>query len=188
MIGWAVLTGLAAYLGVKMALRHGGFGGFRRGCGGRHRYRGWGWRHHEDRFDGDIGDHSEWAREDQGYGWGWRGGPGVVMRAVMSKIGARPDQRDTIREAMEELRESAKGLRGEGRKTREEIAEAMRKPAFDEVAMGELFARHDTALEGLRKAVVGALARTHNALDERQREKLADLIAAGPRAFRSFGW
>jgi Spy/CpxP family protein refolding chaperone len=185
MIGWAVLTGLAAYVGVKVALRHGGLGHFRRGCGWRG-HRRWGWHGGGDYHLDDIGDHGEWAREDH---WGpgrWRGP--MVLRAVMHKIGARPDQQDAIRAAVEELRDTARGLRGEGRRTREEIAEAMRKQAFDEVAMGELFARHDTALETLRKAVVGTLAKAHNTLDERQRQRLADLIEAGPRAFRRFDW
>jgi Spy/CpxP family protein refolding chaperone len=183
MIGWAVLTGLAAYVGVKVALRHGRFGHFRRGCGWRHGHHRWG--RGEGDFLDDVGDHGEWAREDHWGGpWGGRRGGPMFLRALMYKIGARPEQQDAIRAAVDELRETANGLRGEGRRTRDEIAEAMRKPSFDEVAMGELFARHDAALETLRKAVVGTLAKTHNALDERQRQKLAELIAAGPRAFR----
>ena len=38
-------------------------------------------------------------------------------------------------------------------------------------------------LEELRKAFVGAGARIHEALDERQRARLADLIEKGPRWF-----
>jgi uncharacterized membrane protein len=106
----------------------------------------------------------------------------------MSRIGARPDQEETIRAAVYDLKDTASRLRGEGRKTRQEIADALRKPGFDEVAMGELFARHDTELETLRKALVGALAKTHDALDEKQRHRLADLLASGPRAFRGFDW
>jgi hypothetical protein len=64
----------------------------------------------------------------------------------------------------------------------------MRKPVFDEVLFGELFARHDSTLERLRKAVVGALAKTHDALDDRQRQRLGDMIAEGPRAFRGARW
>ena len=188
MIGFAVLTGVAAFVGVRMALRYrGGFG-----CHGR--FRAW-HRHHHRGWDGPSGPAYEDDLPGEGFGahpfrekgWGWGGG-GFVMRTVMSRIGARPDQEQVIRDAVTELKEGASKLKGEGRRTREEIAEALRRPSFDEEMMGELFARHDTAMDGLRKAVVGALARTHNVLDERQRQRLADLIAAGPRAFRDHGW
>jgi len=177
----ALMTGIAAFVGAKLALRH---GHWRRHawagpCGGhgRHRFG------HEEDTDGGYGGH------DNARWGGWHGGgPGVFLRAVMSRIGARPDQEETIRAAVNELRDTASGLRGEGRRTRHEIADALRKPSFDEVAMGELFARHDSALETLRKSLVGALAKTHDALDDKQRHRLADIISEGPRAFRGFGW
>ena len=65
---------------------------------------------------------------------------------------------------------------------------AMRAATFDEVLFGDLFSRHDTALESIRKSVVGALARTHDALDERQRARLADLVERGPAIFRRRSW
>jgi uncharacterized membrane protein len=173
----ALMTGFAAFVGVRIALRH-----------GRWRHHGWGGRcggygygrwhhHHEDLEDGE----GRWG--------GWHGGgPGGFMRAVMSRIGARPEQEETIRAAVYELKDAASRLRGEGRKTRHEIADALRKPALDEVAMGEMFARHDSELEALRKSLVGALAKIHDALDEKQRHRLADILASGPRAFRGFDW
>jgi uncharacterized membrane protein len=177
----ALMTGIAAFVGAKIALRH-GLHGRRHAWAGR--CGGFGGGDHGRHFDAD---------EDPGMGggrWGgWHGGgPGVVMRAVMHRIGARPDQEDAIRAAVNELRDSGRRLRGEGDRTRQEIADALRKPSFDEVAMGELFARHDGVLEDLRKALVGTLAKTHDSLDEQQRKRLADLVASGPRAFRGFGW
>jgi hypothetical protein len=62
----------------------------------------------------------------------------------------------------------------------------MRSQAFDEVLFGELFARHDSAMEAFRKAAFSALAKVHEALDERQRARLAELIESGPRFFRSW--
>jgi uncharacterized membrane protein len=188
MIGFAVLTGVATYVGVKIAMRHAHGGGW--GCRGR--YRGWLHHHHHDRW----GDHGSPGLDDDGdpldfaaHPRRWRGaGSGFVLRAVMSRLGARPDQERVIRDAVEELKDAAGPLRAEGRHTREEIAEALRKPVFDEVLFGELFARHDGVMERMRKAVVGALARTHDVLDERQRQRLADIIAEGPRAFRGARW
>jgi hypothetical protein len=52
------------------------------------------------------------------------------------------------------------------------------------VLLGELFARHDTELESLRKAFVGLTAKVHDALDDKQRSRLADIVEAGPRFFR----
>ena len=63
----------------------------------------------------------------------------------------------------------------------------MRKSSFDEVMLGELFARHDDALEKGRRAVVGLGARLHTALDERQRDRLAGLIERGQR-FSGHAW
>ena len=174
MICLALMTGFAAFVGVRIALRHGHFRHRHAWGGGCGRHGGWG--HHRG-YDEDL-------EAGEGRWGGWHGGgPGVFLRGVMNRIGARPDQEETIRAAVFELKDTASGLRGEGRKTRQEIADALRKPGFDEVAMGELFARHDSLLESLRKSLVGALARTHDALDEKQRHRLADLIASGGRAF-----
>jgi uncharacterized membrane protein len=182
MMGFALMTGLAAFVGVRLALRH-HYGG---GCGRRrrfwHQHRHWGgWTGPELEDDGDPMDFSAHPSR-------WHRGGSVVMRAVMDRIGARPDQQQTIRAAFDELKDAVGPLRSEGRHTREEIASAMRKPVFDEVLFGELFARHDSAIERLRKAVMGALAKTHDALDDRQRERLGDIIAEGPRAFRRSRW
>jgi uncharacterized membrane-anchored protein len=180
-IGLALMLGFAAFAGSRLARRHcwgggGGWGGWRRHHFHHHGYHAT----DDDLFDG----------EDHGGGWGgWhRGGPGFVMRGLMNRIGVRPDQEEAVRNAAYELRDGLTKLRGEGKRTRADIAQAMRGSAFDEVQMGELFARHDSALEELRKTLVGSLARAHDALDERQRQRLADLIAQGPRAFGGRGW
>lgn len=165
MIGIALLTGLAAFIGVRLALRHGPWGG--------HRHCRWGHHHHRDL------EHDHGPR---------RPGPRMILRAVLRRIGARPDQEDTIRAAVDELRATLDPLRGEGRRTRHELADALRKSAVDEVQLGEMFARHDNAIETARKAAVGALVKVHDALDDRQRHRLADLVASGPRPFRGLGW
>ena len=51
--------------------------------------------------------------------------------------------------------------------------------------MGEVLAKQDDALDKLKKAMVGSLAKVHAVLDSRQRERLADFIESGPR--RSWG-
>jgi hypothetical protein len=185
MIGLAVLTGVAAFVGVRMALR-------RRGGGCHGGFRGWGHHHRHLHQGWDEPSYDEHGPEEgfgghpfRGGGWG-RGG--FVMRSVMSRIGARPDQEEVIRDAVNELKDTASKAKGEGKRTRQDLADILRRPNFDEVMMGELFARHDTVMDTLRKSLVGAMGRTHNVLDDRQRARLADLIAQGPWAFRDRGW
>ena len=136
----------------------------------------------DDGFDGD-----------DGYGPGFGGGPcwmrggfrnGFVARVLSDRLEATPAQEKVIRDATDEFRESIAKLRGEGRKTRADVASTFRKGHFDEVLFGELFARHDSVLTDLRKAFVGMGARIHDALDEKQRARLADLIESGPGAWR----
>jgi hypothetical protein len=128
--------------------------------------------------DGDFG--SEGPR--------WRGGPGwfgrrFVLRSILDRLEATPAQERAVSAAADEFHEAAGKFRDELRKSRGDVAAAFRKPSFDEVLLGELFARHDTAIEGLRKAFVGFGAKVHDALDDKQRARLADMIEAGPRAF-----
>jgi hypothetical protein len=163
-----------------------GWGGPGGGCGPR------GWM----REDGP------WAMHDPGMepGPGWGGGDGgwmrhnpfrsgFVARALSDRLDATPAQEKVIRDATDEFRESAAKLKGEGKRTRAEVAAAFRKGHFDEVLLGELYARHDRSLEDLRKAFVGMGARIHDALDDRQRARLADLIEAGPGFWsRQPGW
>lgn len=111
-----------------------------------------------------------------------------VLGFLSSRLDLSPAQERTVGAAVEEFQAEMKGLRGEGRRTRDDLAAALRKPVFDEVLMGELYARHDEALEKARKAFVGLTAKVHEALDERQRTRLAELVERGPRFGRGFGW
>jgi hypothetical protein len=181
MIGCALLT--AAGIFVAARLLHGWHHG--RYCGG-----GWGgWRYGHRRRCGGGGHHGldgwdEWddpyfRRGHQHHRFGFEGGPGFVLRRVLGRLDATPAQEQVVRQAVDELREAGAKLRGEGRRTRADLATAFRKSHFDEELFGELYARHDRALEELRKAFVGAGAKIHDALDERQRARLADMIEAG---------
>ena len=130
----------------------------------------------------------------KGGGWGgwhraWRGHRGGrfgrwgFLRAIFERLDTSPGQEKVIRDAVEEFSDSASDAKRELSKSREDLAKAMRNDYFDETLFGELFARHDTALEGLRKEGIGALARIHEVLDEKQRGRLADVIENGPGWF-----
>jgi FKBP-type peptidyl-prolyl cis-trans isomerase FkpA len=178
MIGF-ILLGAGLFAAARMFhLRHHGChgGGFRRGWGHHHLHRGpWGGG------DGGWGgDEEPWEHGGGGFGGPGRHGGRVFMRALGDRLDASPAQERVIRDAFGELRDTAAKLRGEGKSTRADVASAFRRSSFDAETFGELFARHDRSLEELRKAFVGAGARIHDALDEKQRNRLADLIESGP--------
>ena len=81
-----------------------------------------------------------------------------------------------IRDEAEAFFEKTQELRRELRLSRDDIAKAMRHDGFDEEVMGESFARQDDRIREIREALVGALAKIHDVLDERQRQRLAGLI------------
>lgn len=183
MLGFII--GTACLIGLIKVLRHGSCGRWARGwsggcggggcCGGRlGGYRdpcGWG---DEEGWGGGP----PWAR---GRG-GW-GGPGFFLRMIADRLDTTPEQDRVIEAAFRELRDEGAKWRDEGRKTRADAARAVRSEGFDEVLLGETFARHDAAIEAMRRALTGALAKVHAALDEGQRARLADLIERGPGAF-----
>lgn len=174
MLGFII--GTACLIGLIKVLRRGrrghgyGYGG---GCGGGGgRFRG-----HRDHEGGGYSERGGW-------GGRWGGGPGFFLRAIIEQIDATPEQERVIAAAFREVRDEAAKNRQEMRRGREDIAKAMRSPGFDEVLLGELFARQDTVIEAMRRAVTGALAKVHVVLDEKQRGTLADLIENGPGFFR----
>ncbi len=170
---------------------HGGHGG---GCGSRACRGGGCGRDGDPGFGGHghggpFGHHHGFGGGEQGGPFWHRGGPrAFFLRALFERLDASPGQERVILAAMEELRAAAEAHRGEIEASRRDLAKAIRSPGFDEAHLGELFARHDVAIEGMRKAFVGAMAKVHEALDERQRAVLADLVEAGPLGFaRGFG-
>jgi hypothetical protein len=184
MIGCFVLGGLLTFVALKAIKRH------RYGC--------WHHGHHFGRHGrfgggghGHFGDAGPYGDEREGRDGHDDGKLPYFLRYLSRRLYATPAQERTVAEAVEQFHSDVAPLRGEAHKTRSDLAAAMRRPSFDEVQMGELFARHDEALEKLRKAVVGLGARVHEALDERQRDQLATMIERGP-GFRGgpsrFGW
>jgi hypothetical protein len=140
----------------------------------------------DDRGD-DHGDEHGWSGFDGR--WPGRGG-GFILGSLLAQLRATATQERVIRTAFDEFRAEMKEVGGgEAKKTRQDIGAAMRTPQFDEVFMGELFARQDSAIEKTRKAFVGLMARVHDVLDEEQRGRLANLVEKGPRFWRrGFGW
>jgi hypothetical protein len=203
MIGCLVFGSLAV-MGLARAFHHrrfcggfhgGAYGGGWHGHGHRH-WHGWhgagepreGWGAFDHEEHGEF--RSPFADADfrglGGFGAGRAGsGKRFIVRRILEHVRATPAQERVISAAVEEFRdELKKNMGGEGRRTRKEMVEALRRSTFDGVLLGEQFARHDTILENGRKSFVGLVAKLHDALEPEQRERLADLVERGPR----FGW
>lgn len=173
-IGTACLVGLVKVLRGRRC-GHGGYGGYghRRwgghGCGGRGCDDGWGRR----------------GRYDDDGGRSYDDGAPIFLRGIFERLGTTPGQERVIRDAVDELKQAAKKIADERRQTVRDVADAVRGADFSTEKMGDAFARLDGAVETLRTAAFSALAKVHDALDEPQRRKLADLIqrAGGPSRF-----
>lgn len=120
---------------------------------------GRGWGHHHRR----------------GRGWGGFGSR-RMLRGLFERLDTSPGQERVIVDAAREIADSVRPLRDEVSASRRDVAAALRSASLDAESLGDVFARHDEALREARKRAVGALARVHDALDERQREALARMI------------
>jgi uncharacterized membrane protein len=117
---------------------------------------------------------------------GWRRGfgfrPGRAwLYWLFEHLDASPAQEKLIRQEADQLFEKARAFRTELFDSRATLAEAMRGEVFDSGTVADRLAGHDVALHALRLEAVAALGRIHESLDERQRERLADLLSTGRR-------
>ena len=164
--------------------RWGGHGwGQQRGCGGGG---GGGWGGPPWARGG--GDHHEGG---PGFGGGGRGGWGgpqrFFLRMLFERLETTPGQERVIMTAADEMREAIAGAKGSIKESRVDVAKAVRSEGFDAEHLGAVFHKHDEAVDNVRKAAVSSLAKVHEALDDKQRKVLADLIESGPRFFGG-GW
>src|SRR5947209_5240449 len=122
-------------------------------------------------------------------GWGRRGhggrhggwGRSIFLRPIFERLDTSPGQEKAIRAALDELRETARGLREEARGARADVARVIRGETLDEMALGELSTKANAAATTMRDAVESALTKIHAALDDEQRGMLADWIERGAR-------
>ncbi len=164
LVGTACLIGLFSVVRRGRAYGHcghvgygGGYEGFRRGWGRR----GQGGGEHDWRGRGDFG-------------------RPFFLRSIFERLDTTPGQEKAILAALDELKETARAAKSEMKGARNELAQAMRTESFDEVALGGATARVEGVMDTARKAGIAAFAKVHQALDDRQRQKLADIIESGP--------
>ena len=117
-----------------------------------------------------------------GAGWGPRR---WLLRSLFERLETTPGQEKAIMAALDELRENRKVVRDEMQQTRGDVGRAVASGLVDDGTLEETFARHDRLLAQLRVSFVEALKKVTEALDERQRKQIADLLEGGFSGWRS---
>lgn len=158
MLGFFV--GIASLIGLAALRRH--HRGHGHGCG----HGGHGCGH---------GDHG---------GFGGRGGPWRrrSLWMVFEHLDTTPGQEKLIREELSQLWAHRDSVSSAWRSAGEELAETLRQDTVDEDTVDQILARHQEGLADVRKQIARSLARIHDSLDQRQRERLAHFL--GRRGFR----
>lgn len=112
-----------------------------------------------------------------GYGPPWRARGrrrGGLLRALFEELDTTPGQEKAIGRATSELGETLRSIRrakGAG-----DLAAALRADAFDESAAARFSVDAEEAFGAAKTAALDALRKVHEALDARQRARLADWI------------
>jgi hypothetical protein len=125
------------------------------------------------------------GRFGHGYAGGWRRGGGGDMRsrfwlrALFERLDTSPGQEKLIGGALEELWTKRRALHEELAKSRGDVARAMRGESFVDTALADAFARQDGLLVELRESLSNVMKTVHDALDERQRKILGDILEGG---------
>jgi Spy/CpxP family protein refolding chaperone len=118
-----------------------------------------------------------WGHEN--YASRHRGGDGRrrwFLRSVFERLETTPGQEKAIVHALDELRENKALVRDEAEHTRSDLARVIASGFVDDTSLDETFARHDRLLAQLRVSMVEALKTATEALDDRQRKQVSDLL------------
>jgi Spy/CpxP family protein refolding chaperone len=116
-------------------------------------------------------DHENYALRQRGGGrrrW--------FLRSVFERLETTPGQEKAIVHALDELRENKALVRDEAEHTRSDLARVIASGFVDDTSLDETFARHDRLLAQLRVSMVEALKTATEALDDRQRKQVSDLL------------
>ena len=132
--------------------------------------------------------YGSWGRGGWDRGSRPRGRGSWMLRWLFRHLDTTPGQEKVFSSAAEDLEGRFREMRSELEQLRKEIARGLRLPQFDPAVVRESFARERAHLETLEESVISHLGKIHEALDERQRATLAELIQDGPRrSMRSCG-
>lgn len=124
-----------------------------------------------------------------GGGMGFFGGFGRMgargpLRYVFARLETTPGQEKVIAEEVEAVMNAVGSVRQDFGNIRQTIANAVRSPVFNVEALAELQVKQDIAIEKVRDTIKASLAKIHEALDDKQRQELANIIEGGFRGGR----
>jgi Spy/CpxP family protein refolding chaperone len=111
--------------------------------------------------------------QDYGEPSHWRGGPWRMM----AHLGTTPAQEKVIREEAGRLRDRGRAAKEEAAGARADLAEVLRGDTFDRARFDAALGKVEGAWAGFKGAAAESVARVHETLDTRQREKLADFLS-----------
>ncbi|MFZ5895730.1 MAG: Spy/CpxP family protein refolding chaperone [Myxococcota bacterium] len=117
-------------------------------------------------------------------GFGGRYGRGRYgINMAFDRLDTTPGQEKAILAALDELSESARGVRSRVASSRSDVADALRSDHFDSDRVHNVVARHAEDFATLGNSVTATLAKIHEALDPEQRKRLARWLDSGPGFF-----
>ena len=181
LIGTVCLVGFMRML--RRSYGYGGWGGgpwgYGRTCGGHGGWHGGPYRarrgwYSDGAFDDDGEDFEPWRRRG--------GGPEGMffgLRSILDRLETTPGQEKAIRAAFDELRGKGRAVKEDARGMRRDLAAAFRGESIDAETLGTIASRTSGAIDSARDAAIGAVLKIHDALDERQRAIVADLLESG---------
>ena len=119
----------------------------------------------------------------------WSRGPGASwwLRGLFMKLDTTPGQEKEIRSAIEDFQREAYAAKDGLKGAREHLARAFGRDELDESAIVEARATAEDVTGKVKDAFAASLRRVHAILDNKQRERFAELLAKGP-GFRRGGW
>ena len=85
------------------------------------------------------------------------------------------------------MRERGRAAKDEARGARADLAEVLRAEKFDKGAFDAALGKVEAAWDGFKASAADSVARVHETLDARQREKLADFLSRERRGGPHFG-
>ena len=127
--------------------------------------------------------HGRWG----GHG-GWHGGVGRswMLRGLFRRLDTTPGQEKVILESLEAVQGACAKFRDEAEKLRADAARAFSGEKLDHEPLKAAFLRQDGLIEELRREVLVALEKIHEALDERQRKLAGEMLERG--FWHAGGW
>lgn|GEM_PF-945185 len=129
--------------------------------------------------------HGPWGGRWGGPRRGRRRSARGVFRFLAAYLALTDAQRKSLKDIVGDWKAGLGDAKDIAKKARREVGDALRSDVFDATQLAEASDALERAIDAGRERFMGALSRLHATLDPSQRERLADLIERGPRAFWS---